>query len=72
MQLNIFMLLLSVAVGSDAYSRDEKYVSNVNLTTLEVLMKIMDTSDLILPPVDPIERGNAHCFMLLVFSLRKK
>lgn len=49
-----FLLIYSV----DAYVHDQRFVSNENMTYLEILRKVPTVDDLIIPSIDMNERGS--------------
>jgi hypothetical protein len=58
MHLKSFLGTFLLIYSCNAYVHDERFVSNENMTTLDLLMKMASVEDLIVPSVSDFERGD--------------
>lgn len=57
MQLRNYFLTFLLIYSCDAYTHNERFISNENMTVLDILIKMASVDDLIVPNIDNRERG---------------
>ena len=60
MEMRNYFLAFLLIYLCDAYTHDERFISNENMTVLDIIFKITRVEDLIVPSINNRERGDAQ------------
>lgn len=60
MQLRNYFLTFLLIYSCNAYTHNERFISNENMTVLDILLKMASVDDLIVPNINNRERGEVQ------------
>lgn len=60
MQLRSYFLTFLLIYSCNAYTHNERFISNENMTVLDILLKMASVEDLIIPSINNREKGDVQ------------